>query len=106
MRDGFFGELLLHSTDSLVSDYAFTNLFLDFRGTPWRQRGLQELIGQSGGGTALQRAGVLGGDSIMRATTGRYRDRTLTAAQTRAVPASSPRLLNRIGAAAWVAAGP
>lgn len=112
VRDGFFGELaFLHSTDSLVSDHAFTNLFLDFRGYTSVAENVVlagQLIGQSGvGDLPFNELGVLGGDSIMRGYyVGRYRDRTLTAAQAEVRFLPLPLgFTDRIGAAAWVAAG-
>lgn len=112
VRNGFFGELaFLHSTDALVSDYGFTNTFADFRGYHSITENIilaGQIMGQVGfGDLPFNELGLMGGDSLMRGYyVGRYRDRTLTAAQTEVRFLPIPfGFTNRIGAAAFVAAG-
>ena len=112
VRDGFFGELaFLHSSDRLISDYRFTNTFADIRSyhpivenVIWAN----QFVAQAGfGDLPFNELSVVGGDSLMRGYyMGRYRDRTMTAAQTelRFLPLRLG-FTDRIGAAMFLAAG-
>ena len=112
VREGFFGELAwLGSHPAVVSDYRFSNVYVDVRG----YRRLKEdavlagrLVGQLGAGDLpFNELGLIGGDSLMRGYyVGRYRDRNLTVAQAEVRFLPLPLgFTDRLGAAVFVATG-
>lgn len=112
VRDGFFGELAyLHSSSTLLSEYTFSNAYVDLRA--FRSFGEHYVVagqvaGQFGfGELPFNELGMLGGDSLMRGYyVGRYRDRNLAAAQAEVRFLPLPLgFTERVGAAAFVAAG-
>jgi len=112
VRDGFFGELAwLGSTDGFVSDYSFSNVYIDIRGFERIKDNnvlAGRFVGQFGAGDIpFGDLGLLGGDNLMRGYyVGRYRDRNLAVAQAemRFLPLPLG-FTNRIGAAVFVATG-
>ena len=114
VREGFFGEVAwLGSSEQVVSDYTFSNVFVDLRGYrpfgPGHRYVLAgRAVGQFGSGELpYNELGVIGGDNLMRGYyTGRYRDRNLMVAQAEARFLPFPLgFTDRIGGAAFVAAG-
>lgn len=112
VRQGAFGELAwLHSSDRFVSDYTFSNTYVDLRGyLPVGENNVLagQLVGQLGSGELpFNELGLIGGESLMRGYyRGRYRDRSLTAAQAemRFLPLPLG-FTRRLGAAVFLAAG-
>lgn len=112
VREGAFGELaLLRSSDAFVSDYTFTNVFVDLRAyKPVREHHVlaAQAVGQFGAGDLpFNELGLIGGETIMRGYyAGRYRDRNLLAAQVemRFLPIPLG-FTSRIGAAVFLASG-
>ena len=91
--------------------HTFTNLFADtrvYRSPRERVVLAGQVVGQVGlGELPFNELGMLGGDSMMRGYhTGRYRDRTMTAAQAEIPFLPLPLgFTDRVGAAAWLGAG-
>ena len=87
VREGAFGELAwLGSSARVLSEYSFSNLYLDLRRyVPFRERNVlaAQAVAQLGRGEQpFNELAVMGGDSLMRGYyVGRYRDRCLAAAQ-------------------------
>ena len=110
VRHGFFGETgFLNYSDRLGSDFDFTSYFLDTRyfhpvadNQVWAS---QFYFSHVEGDPPFNQLSLMGGESLMRGYyLGRYRDKTLVAAQTeyRFLPFSFSK---RWGAAAFLAAG-
>ncbi|MEL6344084.1 MAG: BamA/TamA family outer membrane protein [Myxococcota bacterium] len=112
VREGVFGEIAyLQSSDRFLSEYTFGNAYVDLRGyLPIGEHNVLagQVLGQFGNGDLpFNELALIGGESIMRGYyTGRYRDQNLTAAQVefRMLPIPMS-WTNRIGAAAFLAAG-
>lgn len=114
VRNGVFAEIAwLGSSEHVLSDYSFHNLYFDLRG--YQPLGADEEVifagqvqGQFGGGDLpFTELGLIGGDGMMRGYyEGRYRDRHLTTAQgeLRFLPLPLG-FTQRIGAALFFATG-
>lgn len=110
VRKGFFGEAgFLRYDDSWASDFSFTSYFLDARyylpTTKSQVLASQVFFSDVNGLAPFNQLSLMGGENLMRGYyLGRYRDKTLMAAQTeyRFLPFPFSR---RWGAAAFVSAG-
>lgn len=110
VREGFFGEMgFLRYDDGWGSDFEFTSYFFDARyylpTNETQVLATQFFFSEVQGVAPFSQLSLMGGESLMRGYyLGRYRDRTLLAAQTEYRFLPFP-FSNRLGAAAFVGFG-